>query len=128
MFTASGCGNGLASVSGVVMLDGRQVGGADKYGTVTFVRESGGAPVVGIIDESGHYTLKTGTQDGVEPGMYLVSIAVRKITPSAQQYGLAQATAITPARYASAAQSGLKNEVKPGRNTIDFNLSSKLAK
>jgi len=122
----AGCGNGLAAVSGVVTLDGQSVGGPDKYGTVSFSRESGGgAPAIGIIDESGHYELKTGSQAGVEPGTYLIAIAVKRVTPPKNQDGLPQLTLLTPAKYASGTQSGLRGEVKPGRNTIDFALSSK---
>src|SRR5437763_2921796 len=36
----TGCGNGLATVSGTVTLDGQPVSGAGTYGTVTFSRES----------------------------------------------------------------------------------------
>jgi uncharacterized protein YceK len=122
----SGCGNGLASVSGTVTLDGQTAGGTDRYGTVSFYRESGGgAPAIGIIDESGHYVLKTGSQDGIEPGTYLVGVAIKKVTPPASPGGLPQAKLISPAKYASVVQSGLKEVVKTGRNSIDFSLSSK---
>jgi hypothetical protein len=121
-----GCGDSLASVSGTVTLDGQPVGGSDRYGTVSFYREAGGgAPAIGIIDSSGNYTLNTGSNDGVEPGTYLVGISVKHITPPASQDAMPQATPITPARYASVGQSGFRHEVKPGRNTIDFDLSSK---
>lgn len=107
-------------------LDGQPVGGPDKYGTVTFSRESGGgAPAVGIIDESGHYTVKTGAQDGIEPGTYLVSVSVKRITKPASRDSMPQATLITPAKYASVKESGFRNDVKPGRNAIDIALSSK---
>lgn len=122
----TGCGNGLASVSGAVTLDGKAITGADKYGTVTFYRDSGGgAPAVGIMDETGHYTLKTGSQDGIEPGKYRVAVAVKKVTPAAQRDSLPTAKLITPEKYSSTQQSGFLHEVKPGRNTIDFALSSK---
>jgi hypothetical protein len=125
-FVVSGCGNGLATVTGAVTLDGQPITGADKYGTVSFYRESGGgAPAIGVMDESGHYTVRTGSQAGMEPGTYLVGIAVKKVTPPAQQYGLPTATLITPTKYSSVQQSGFRSEVKAGRNTIDFALSSK---
>ncbi len=70
-YIVAGCGNGMARVSGTVTLDGQIVSGPDKFGTVTFYRESGGgAPAVGVLDQSGRYSLKTGSSDGVEPGLY----------------------------------------------------------
>src|SRR3954468_23189454 len=81
----TGCGNGLASVTGAVTLDGQAITGPNKYGTVSFYRESGGgAPAIGIMDQTGHYTLKTGSADGIEPGTYRVAIAVKKVTPATQ--------------------------------------------
>jgi hypothetical protein len=122
----AGCGNGLSSVSGSVTLDGQPIiGGPDKYGTVSFYREGGGgAPGVAIIDSSGRYELKTGGQNGIEPGTYLVAISVKKVAPPVNQYALPQATLISPPRYGSIAQSGLHAEVKKGRNSIDFEMLS----
>jgi hypothetical protein len=121
-----GCGNGLARVSGTVTLDGQAViGGPEKYGTVSFYREAGGgAPAIGIIDSSGRYELKTGGQKGIEPGSYLVAIAVKRIAPPVQQYGLPQATLISPPKYSSVTESGLHADVQRGSNTIDFAMSS----
>lgn len=122
----SGCGNGLANVSGAVTLDGQALTGADKYGVITFYRESGGgSPAVGIMDETGHYAVKTGSQDGIAPGVYKVSVAVKKVIQPTQPGGLPTASLITPEKYSSTKQSGFRSEVKPGTNTIDFPLSSK---
>jgi hypothetical protein len=125
--TLLGCGNDLASVNGTVSLDGQPVnGGPQMYGTVTFYSETGqGAPATAIIDESGRYSLKTGGRDGVEPGTYLVGIAVKKVEPAAVDSGMPKATLITPRRYASVAESGLRETVNLGDNTIDFSLTSK---
>jgi hypothetical protein len=123
----AGCGDGLASVSGTITLDGQPVaGGGDKYATVSFCKEDGGgAPAIGILDSSGRYTLNTGARNGVEPGKYLVGVAVKKISPPATPNDMPQATLITPRKYASASQSGFTAEVQPGRNNFDFALSSK---
>jgi hypothetical protein len=122
-----GCGNGLASVEGTVTLDGQAVsGGPQIYGTVSFSREAGGgAPAIARIDEHGHYSMRTGGKEGIEPGTYLVGIAVKKVTPPGTPDGMPQATLITPPRYASVTQSGLREVVEAGNNTIDFALSSK---
>lgn len=122
-----GCGNGLAHVSGAVTLDGQPLqGGSQMDASVSFVREDGhGAPAVGVIDESGRYTLKTGAQTGVAPGAYLVGISAKKITLPTTREGMPQATMITPAKYASITESGFRADVKPGSNSFDFALDSK---
>jgi hypothetical protein len=122
-----GCGNGLASVNGTVSLDGKPIAGGQQIsGTVRFYREGGGgAPAIGRIDESGNYALKTGGREGVEPGTYLVGIAVKKINPPDIPGGMPRADLITPRRYASVTQSGLREVVEPGDNTIDFELATK---
>jgi len=127
LLVTAGCGDDLASVSGTVTLDGQPVvGGADKYGTVIFCKEDGsGAPAIGILDSSGRFTLTTGSRNRVEPGKYLVGVAVKKISPPATPDGMPQATLITPQKYASVTQSGFTAEVQPGRNHFDFALSSK---
>jgi hypothetical protein len=122
-----GCGNGLVQVSGTVTLDGKPLaGGPQMDASVSFVREDGhGRPAVGVIDESGNYTLKTGSQTGVEPGSYLVGIEAKKITMPTTREGMPQATLLTPAKYGNVTESGLRAEVKPGSNTFDFALESK---
>jgi hypothetical protein len=122
-----GCGGNLASVSGTVTIDGQPVAGSEQlYGTVSFYREQGGgAPAIAIIDGSGQYNLRTGSQAGVEPGTYLVGIAIKKITASTTPGGMPQAKLISPLRYASVSQSGFREVVAAGANQIDFELSSK---
>lgn len=121
-----GCGNGLATVEGTVTLDGQPIaGGPGMYGTVSFYPENGsGVPAVGIIDEAGRYELKSGSRDGVEPGAYLVGIAVKKITMPTTPGGMPQPTLITPKKYASVTESGFREVVEAGSNTFDFALSS----
>jgi hypothetical protein len=122
----TGCGNGLAKVNGTVSLDGKPIqGGPQTHATVNFVRDNGrGNSSVGTIDESGHYSLRKGSQEGIEPGSYLVSIAVQKVTPPATPEGMPQATLVSPAKFADITKSGLREDVKPGANTFDFALSS----
>jgi hypothetical protein len=121
-----GCGDGLSSVTGTVTLDGKPIeGGPLMYGTVSFYRSGGGgAPAVGVIDESGRYSLKTGAREGIEPGKYDVGIAVKKVTLPTTAEGMPQPHLVTPEKYASTRDSGLRADVKPGNNTCDFALSS----
>jgi hypothetical protein len=121
-----GCGSGLASVEGTVTLDGKPIeGGPLMYGTVSFYRDDGsGAPAVGVIDESGQYSLRTGGREGIAPGVYLVGIAVKKITMPTTPNAMPVPTLITPRKYASVNQSGFRHDVQPGHNTFDFALSS----
>jgi hypothetical protein len=125
--TLTGCGRGLASVDGVVSLDGQPIAGSQQVsGTVRFYREDGGgAPAVGRIDGSGKYVLKTGGRDGAEPGAYVVAIAVKRMKPPETPGGMPRADLVTPKRYASVTESGLHEIVEPGSNTFNFELSSK---
>jgi hypothetical protein len=122
----AGCGNGLAQVDGTVTLDGTAVqGGPQMSAMVNFVHEDGrGTPSMGVIDSSGHYSLKTGANNGTQPGSYLVGITVQKVTPPTARESMPQATLVSPAKYGDIIQSGLRADVKAGRNTFDFNLSS----
>jgi hypothetical protein len=122
----AGCGGDMATVNGVVSLDGTPIaGGLEISGTVRFYPENGGgAPAIGRIDESGKYELRTGGQTGVAPGAYRVGIAVKKIGPPDVPGGMPRADLITPPRYASITKSGLRKVVEPGNNSIDFGLSS----
>lgn len=124
--TLLGCGDGMSTVTGTVTLDGSPVSvGKQMNGTVNFVREDGsGARATGHLDESGQYSLNTGAQSGLEPGTYLVGIAVNQISIPADANAMPQAKLITPKKYASTRNSGLKAEVKPGSNTFDFALES----
>lgn len=121
-----GCNGQSSVVTGTVTLDGKPIaGGPQMYGTVTFQSPDGsGAPAVGIIDDSGQYLLKAGTQGHLPPGDYLVSIAVKKITLPTTPDSMPQALLVTHADYASASDSGLRASIRPGNNTLDFSLDS----
>ena len=124
--TVAGCGDGLATVNGTVTLDGEPIaGGPQMYGTVTFYPESGsGVPAVGLIDQAGQYYVKTGARSGIQPGDYLICIAVKKVTMPKNPDAMPQPTLITPKKYASVTESGLREEVQPGDNRFDFALES----
>lgn len=119
-----GCGNGLARVTGSVSLDGEPVrGGGDVRATVFFTPVAGGSASVGLVDESGAYELRTGSEAGVAPGDYAVTFtATEKIVP--KDGGTPAGRRISPPRYAAPSTSGLEFTVEPGSNTIDLALTS----
>ncbi len=137
-------------VSGTVTLDGAPLPGA----TVTFSPKSDGVRAAfGTTDENGRFTLTTlNPGDGAVPGSYAVTVSkpvaaaasapsqdpramggaispeeAAKIMAKAQggAAGTAASANVVPAKYASAATSGLTAEVKSGAdNTFPFELTS----
>jgi hypothetical protein len=122
----SGCGNGLSSVSGNVTLDGKPLRGSESVRvTVMFYPASGrGAPAAAIADENGEYAVATGSKEGLAPGSYVVTLSAVEFIPSNVPGGMPGRKVLTPERYANAKESGLSADIKPGRNTFDFELSS----
>lgn len=122
----TGCGNGLATVTGEVSLDGEPLRGGNGVRAMVYLYPEGGsgAPAVGLVDESGKYEVSTGTKQGVAPGAYLVSISASELIGK-EEVGVPRAgRRITPARYADPRQSDLRVDVSPGSNTFDFSLES----
>lgn len=122
VFLCSGCGSSydLGRVSGVVMLDGEPLSGA----TVTFSRGEGRMSV-GTTDDAGRYTLQyTSSVAGAEPGQHTVAITsqLEAVSGEGDAAAVAGRKELLPARYHT--QSELRAEVKPGGNTIDFDLQS----
>ena len=122
----SGCGGPYeASVSGVVRLDGQPV----QRGTVVYYPAQEGPAVYGRINEDGSYVMRTGNDEGLPPGKYVVSVIANE--PSAQQDTGGGppplGKAIVPTWYRSKATSGLVFQVQPGHNDIALELSSKRA-
>jgi hypothetical protein len=117
----TGCGNGLAQVSGQVTVDGQPLRGGkgDVRVTIQFRPTDGiGAAAVGLADEYGHYMLATGSQAGIRPGDYFVSC-------SQSVLGKPKSPSETPdPKYANAGTSGLKFTVEPGKNEINLSLDS----
>jgi hypothetical protein len=122
----AGCGDGLASVKGTLMLDGQPLARTNEVEvTILFFPQSGGgAPAAGMVDESGRYTLSTGGRNGIAPGDYVVTLAAMEMKSAAPGRPPSRRI-ITPKRYTNPQQSDLRAAVQPGRNTFDFNLTSK---
>jgi hypothetical protein len=118
----SGCGKShSASVSGIVTLDGKPL----PLGTVSFYPEHAGAVAYGSIDKNGHYRVRTGTEEGLAVGDYVVTV-VAMTPPREPKYPTENplGTLITPARYGKREQSNLKYTVAAGANPIDIALRS----
>lgn len=122
----SGCGNGMAGVSGTVTLDGKpMVGDRDHRITVLFVPESGAGPsATARLDGSGHYQLATGSQSGITPGAYLVTVTAVEVQRSSDPNSPPAMRRVSPERYADPKKSGFRADVQSGSNTFDFDLKS----
>jgi hypothetical protein len=101
----------LAPVSGRVTLDGKPQASTK----VIFQPDGEKSPSMGRTDNDGRYQL--GYKRGVEGGMVGWN-TVRIETATAVTHG----PQLIPARYND--QSELRREVKPGKNTFDFELKT----
>jgi hypothetical protein len=128
----AGCGPSrpvTVPVRGVVTLDGKPVNGA----TVLF-QPTQGVPGRAITAADGSFELTTFAKgDGAVVGRH--SVAVSKFTMSGVAEteggvsgpvaaGGAKETWVTPQKYATAAESGLEVEVKPGLGAVSLELKS----
>ena len=123
---SSGCGDNLATVSGVVTLDGKPLRGGNGVRATVFFQPTGGsgAAAVGMVDEAGKYNLSSGSQQGVAPGDYVVTCTATQIIPSKDPGNPPSGRRITPAKYGNATTSGLQFSVGPGDSDIDLALST----
>jgi len=118
-----GCGPGgpaVGQVEGTVTLDGEPVAGA----IVTFVPVEGGRNSMAETDESGHYVLEyTGGKPGALVGKHKVRISTYQ-EPEEDDSGqlVGGVPEKIPAKYNE--QTTLEVEVKRGKQTIDFELTS----
>jgi hypothetical protein len=125
MLVFEGCAPGPTTVSGTITLDHRTISvPAAAQGTIIFQPDGGrGTISTGLLDSTGNFQLATGSSMEVAPGKYSVTVAVSELAPKSDDEE--QGTQlITPAKYASARNSDLKADVKPGANRIDFDLTS----
>lgn len=121
---AGGCGNGLATVTGNITMNGEPLAtGSDITGRVFLYPEGGtGVPAVGMIDEQGNYRVRTGSQAGVKPGAYTVTISASRLIPSRIEGAPPGAKRLTDRRFADPSRSGLRVEVAAGSNAFDFEV------
>jgi hypothetical protein len=120
--SALGCGGGQAAqVSGRVTLNDQPL----ATGTVTFHPADGeGAVAVGLIDVQGRFQISTGTDAGLAPGAYIVTVVATEAFQPADPNAEVQYRDLAPARYANVAESDLKVDVKAGSNDVPLVLRS----
>lgn len=125
LIAAAGCSQDPPTVSGTITLDGKPLKMAvDTRGTVVFRPTSGqGSIATGLLDADGNYQLATGSSLEVPAGNYEIAVSIVQLVPNA---GSAEPMSerISPAKYASAGESGLRAEVTLGENTLNFDLKS----
>ena len=114
----SGCGGkgGGITVSGTVTLQGKPV-----EGVAVMLSPETGRPITGSTDASGKFTLQA------PAGSYKVAISKTKtrVPPGVDPEANPDAVTIeylTPQKYASPMTSGLTLEVKPGMETVTWDL------
>jgi len=123
-----GCGKHSTNghVTGRVTVAGTRL----SKGTILFENVRGGVSLFVNVNADGTYVVKTYKEDGLPPGDYRVAIRpeaassgpVALVTPPDLQK--AADTSPIPAKYRSAATSGLTIQVKQGSNApFDFDLT-----
>lgn len=121
VLAVAGCGQDgprLASVTGVITLDGEPLPGA----AVEF-QPPGGSPSEGVTDKRGVYRLEfSHDKRGVVMGLHKVRISTQRNDSEDERGEPVVAREIVPARYNR--RSELTAEVKPGGNVIDFALKA----
>jgi hypothetical protein len=121
----SGCGGPYnSSAKGTVTLDGTIL----TTGWINFHPASGGPIAHARIEESGSYVARTGDSNGLPAGDYQVTIIAHEPPKELRSKDGGPPPAgkqITPTWYANKDQSGLNLTVKPGRNEINLELSTK---
>jgi hypothetical protein len=118
MLLGAGCDGGPAQgrVTGIVTLGGMPLRNAE----VVFYPDNNGRASAGVTDTNGRYELmvKYGVK-GVVPGSHAVTISTQR--PASDELGASMLPERVPEKYRIAG--ALTAEVRPGMNTIDWNLT-----
>jgi hypothetical protein len=126
LLAPAGCGGKVASVSGSVTLDGTPV----ESGLITFTPVEG-TPGSGARAQIAKGAYAIDSSMAAAPGTYRVEIAARRKTgkkipvgsPAPRGSMADEEVEAVPARYNKA--STLRETLKAGANTVDFELNSK---
>jgi hypothetical protein len=120
-----GCQEKRTTVKGLVTLDGKPLTVREGMrGTVVFQpTASSGTTLSGLIDARGRYQLALGGSAAVTPSIYRVTVSAIELVPSTAELP-STGKLVTPAKYASAIDSGFQIEVLPGENEVNLPLVS----
>jgi hypothetical protein len=117
----TGCGKLPATVSGQVTLDGKPL----STGNIAFNPVKSGSVAIGSIDSQGSYRVSSGTESGLQPGDYVVTVvATEAIAPPMGNEAPKPPALLTPAKYQSPATSDLKVTITAGSNSYSPALKS----
>lgn len=120
----TGCGgSGLTPLTGTVKVDGAPLTGAT--GAVLFTPVGGGPTAGGGIKADGTYTVTSGSQAGLAPGEYLISVSASKPANPHNTEVAEIPKPMIPVRYADPKTSELKVTISSGTKTHDIDLKSK---
>lgn len=119
----SGCGSSHdATVHGVVTLDGKPL----EIGEVQFHALGAGGTAYGRLSPGGAYQLTTGTESGIDPGDYQVTVVAREPFPENLPPGAPPIPKLlSPERYGRLETTPFKFTIVAGDNTIDLALTEK---
>ena len=120
----AGCGEkDWGYVEGTVMVDGQPVGPGSLMFEPIDPDQNTVSAAIGHFKEDGKYLLKSaGNREGAKAGEYRVMIHSRSEEKFGEEEIDPTAPSAIPARYLDYGSSGLTKTIKPGQNTIDFDL------
>jgi len=116
-----GCGHSeFSPLTGKVTLDGQPLPTA----VIMFISD-GGTSGYANVEPSGHYVAKSGSDKGLKPGKYRISVVAYKPEIITDRKEAKVPVPITPARYADPAKSGFEYTLTEAGGTYDLELKSK---
>lgn len=123
-----GCREQPTTVEGLVTLDGKPLAmHQGMRGTVVFQPTANeGTTLSGLIDANGRYELTAGGSYAVPATAYWVTVSAMEIVPPSEEQPQSTGRLITPAKYASATDSGFRIEVQPGPNQVNLAMKSEV--
>lgn len=128
LLMVTGCRETPTTVEGTVTLDGIPLAmHKGMRGTVVFLPiNDEGTTLSGLIDADGRYALAAGGSTSVPPRTYWVTVSAMEIVPPSEAHPQSSARPISPAKYASATDSGIRVEVRPGPNNVNLAMTSEM--
>lgn len=111
-----GCGKPVATVTGKVTLEGKDL----AFGDIGFHLENGTAVGNGKISGGGAFSVGADAQ--LPPGSYKVVIIANETKESKGPGSVVMPTRITPEKYGTKESTSLKVELKAGANTANFDM------